>query len=96
MTESDTAGEGQDEPQPQSPPVDIKNLVAYCSSLASEFTTKRNRVRHFIPNNAASGAANEAILRSFLASIAGSAWAVTEGFVCNPIRGEWSRQCDCH
>lgn len=74
--------------------VDVGNVAAYCSSLAAEFTARRNRVRRFVRHNLASGEANEAILRSLLASIGAGAYGATDGFVCNPLRGESSRQCD--
>src|SRR5687767_11686384 len=70
------------------PPVNVENLLAYCSSLASEFEARRNRVRHFVQHNLTSGTANEAILRDFLASISARTWGITDGFICNPIRGD--------
>ena len=73
---------------------DVRNLLAYCTSLASEFEARRNRVRNFVQHNLTSGTANEAILRTFLASISGGLYGVSEGFVCNPIRRQSSRQCD--
>lgn len=76
------------------PPVNVENLLAYCSSLASEFEARRNRVRHFVQHNLTSGTANEAILRDFLASISARTWGITDGFICNPIRGTSSKQCD--
>ena len=74
--------------------LDVRNLLAYCASLADEFGARRNRVRHFVQHNLTSGTANEAILRTFLASISSGLCGVTEGFVCNPVRGQASRQCD--
>ena len=74
--------------------VDVANVAAYCSSLAAEFKARRNRVRRFVRHNLTSGEANEAILRSLLASIGAGAYGATDGFVCNPLRGESSRQCD--
>ena len=73
---------------------DVRNLLACCTSLASEFEARRNRVRNFVQHNLTSGTANEAILRTFLASISGGLYGVSEGFVCNPIRRQSSRQCD--
>jgi hypothetical protein len=74
--------------------LDVAQLLAYCASLADEFESRRNRVRNYVKHNLTSGTANEEILRSFLATIAASRYGVTEGFVCNPIRGEASKQCD--
>lgn len=76
------------------PTVTVENLLAYCSSLALEFDARRNRVRHFIKHNLTSGTANEAILRDFLTSISAHTWGITDGFICNPIRGTSSKQCD--
>jgi hypothetical protein len=77
------------------PRVDVENLLAYCSSLAEEFQARRNRIRHFIPrHNLTSGTANESILRNFLAGISARTFGVSDGFLCNPIRGTSSRQCD--
>lgn len=72
----------------------IDQLLAYCSSLAEEFEARRNRVRTFVSHNLTSGTANEAILRSFLASISSGNFGVTEGFICNPLKSLASRQCD--
>jgi len=76
------------------PPVSVENLLAYCSSLASEFGARRGRVRHFVKHNLTSGTANEAILRDFLKSISADTSGITDGFICNPLRGTSSRQCD--
>lgn len=76
------------------PTVNVDNLLAYCSSLAQEFEARRNRVRHFVQHNLTSGTANEAILRDFLASISAGTIGITDGFICNPIRGTSSKQCD--
>jgi hypothetical protein len=74
--------------------LDVSNLLAYCASLAGEFEARRNRVRHFVQHNLTSGTANEAILRAFLGSISAGVYGVTDGFVCNPVRGQASKQCD--
>jgi hypothetical protein len=74
--------------------VDIEALLAYCASLAGEFKTRLSRIRHFVPNNYFSGGANEAILRDFLGGISAGVFEVGTGFVCNPLRGFVSRQCD--
>ncbi len=72
----------------------IEQLFAYCSSLADEFDSRRNRVRNFVKHNLTSGTANEAILRNFLASITSNNIGVAEGFICNPLKALASRQCD--
>jgi hypothetical protein len=74
--------------------LDVSQLLAYCESLAEEFESRRNRVRNYVKHNLTSGTANEEILRSFLSAIVAGRYGVDEGFVCNPIRGEASRQCD--
>jgi hypothetical protein len=79
---------------PEAPASDVRNFLGYCSSLAQEFQSRRNRVRHFVKHNLTSGTANEAILRDFLSSISAGVFAVGEGFICNPLEGTSSRQCD--
>ena len=74
--------------------LDTSSLLAYCFSLADEFFLRQDRVRHFVRHNLTSGTANEAILRTFLASISAGVLGVTDGFVCDPARGQASRQCD--
>lgn len=79
---------------PERRPSDVTNLLQYCVSLAREFESRRNRVRNFVQHNFTSGTANEAILRDFLSGISGGGFAVTDGFICNPLQGSVSRQCD--
>lgn len=74
--------------------LDTRSFLAYCFSLADEFEARRNRARHFVQHNLTSGTANESILRTFLAGISAGVLGVSDGFVCDPARGQSSRQCD--
>lgn len=74
--------------------VTLDNLIAYCESLAGEFSNRTNRVRSFVSHNLTSGTANESILRNFLSDISAGIFSVGEGFLCNPMRTTSSRQCD--
>ncbi|MCB9419601.1 MAG: hypothetical protein H6667_07345 [Ardenticatenaceae bacterium] len=74
----------------------VDKMLQYCSSIASEFSARLNRIRAYVPNHKPSaGVANEAILRNFLAQLSAARYAVGQGFICDPVMPELvSRQCD--
>lgn len=71
-------------------------LIEYCTNLATEFESRRNRIRSFVPkHNLTSGTANEIILRDFLTQLSSKRFGVSQGFLYDPTNDEKaSKQCD--
>ena len=74
----------------------VERMLQYCTGIANEFEARVNRVRAFVPNhNPTAGAANEIILRDFLANLITARYKVSQGFICDPTASErTSKQCD--
>ncbi len=71
-------------------------MLQYCSGIAHEFASRRNRVRNFVTNhNLSSGTANETILRNFLAQMSSGRYKVGQGFIYQSSESiKVSKQCD--